>query len=125
MMRQLPLRFRSRSGSPKASGASLERPISAAPRFRYAIERYVKETNRLYGVLNHRLADRPYVAGAAYTIADIASYPWIVPYEKQQQSLDDFPHLKRWFNEIKAQPIWHESAARSGGRRLDSASSWQ
>ncbi len=70
----------------------------------YAIERYVKETNRLYGVLNHRLADRPYVAGRAYTIADIASYPWIVPYERQQQNLDDFPHLKRWFNEIKARP---------------------
>jgi GSH-dependent disulfide-bond oxidoreductase len=70
----------------------------------YAIERYVKETNRLYGVLNHRLADRPYVAGRAYTIADIASYPWIVPYERQQQNLDDFPHLKRWFNGIKARP---------------------
>jgi GSH-dependent disulfide-bond oxidoreductase len=70
----------------------------------YAIERYVKETNRLYGVLNHRLADRPYVAGRAYTIADIASYPWIVPYERQQQNLDDFPHLKRWFNAIKARP---------------------
>ncbi|MFZ0501508.1 MAG: glutathione binding-like protein [Steroidobacteraceae bacterium] len=70
----------------------------------YAIERYVKETNRLYGVLNHRLADRPYVAGRAYTIADIASYPWIVPYERQQQNLDDFPHLKRWFNEIRARP---------------------
>ena len=70
----------------------------------YAIERYVKETNRLYGVLNHRLADRPYVAGRTYTIADIASYPWIVPHERQQQNLDDFPHLERWFNEIKARP---------------------
>jgi GST-like protein len=70
----------------------------------YAIERYVKETNRLYAVLNHRLADRAYVAGSAYTIADIASYPWIVPYERQQQNLEDFPHLKRWFNEVKARP---------------------
>jgi GSH-dependent disulfide-bond oxidoreductase len=70
----------------------------------YAIERYVKETNRLYAVLNHRLADRAYVAGRAYTIADIASYPWIVPYERQQQNLEDFPHLKRWFNEVKARP---------------------
>jgi GSH-dependent disulfide-bond oxidoreductase len=70
----------------------------------YAIERYIKETNRLYGVLNHRLADRPHVAGRTYTIADIACYPWIVPHEKQLQNLDDFPHLKRWFNEIKARP---------------------
>jgi GST-like protein len=70
----------------------------------YAIERYVKETNRLYGVLNKRLADREFVAGATYSIADIASYPWIVPHERQRQSLDDFPHLKRWFDAIKARP---------------------
>ena len=81
----------------------------------YAIERYVKETNRLYGVLNHRLADRPYVAGGAYTIADIASYPWIVPYERQQQNLDDFPHLKRWFNEIKARPATVRAYERGAG----------
>ena len=66
----------------------------------YAIERYVKETNRLYGVLNKRLADREFIAGA-YSIADMASYPWIVPYERQQQNLDDFPHLKRWFHAIQ------------------------
>jgi GSH-dependent disulfide-bond oxidoreductase len=76
----------------------------APEKIAYAIERYVKETNRLYGVLNHRLADRAYVAGPAYTIADIASYPWIVPYEKQQQNLDDFPHLRRWFEQIKSRP---------------------
>jgi GST-like protein len=69
----------------------------------YAIERYVKETNRLYGVLNKRLADRPFVAGD-YSIADMAAYPWIVPYERQGQNLDDFPHLKRWFEEIGARP---------------------
>src|SRR3954452_23187007 len=70
----------------------------------YAIERYVNETNRLYGVLNKRLADRAFVAGEDYTIADMASYPWIVPYERQGQKLDDFPHLKRWFEAIKARP---------------------
>jgi GST-like protein len=70
----------------------------------YAINRYVNETNRLYGVLNKRLADREFVAGAQYSIADIASYPWIVPYEKQGQKLEDFPHLKRWFEAIKARP---------------------
>ena len=70
----------------------------------YAIERYVKETNRLYGVLNKRLADRAFVAGDEYTIADMASYPWIVPHERQGQRLEDFPNLKRWFEAIKARP---------------------
>jgi GST-like protein len=54
-------------------------------------------------VLNKRLADRPFVAGD-YSIADMAAYPWIVPYERQGQTLDDFPHLKRWFHEIAARP---------------------
>src|SRR5215212_6354862 len=70
----------------------------------YAIERYVKETNRLYGVLNKRLADRAFVAGEDYSIADMASYPWIVPHKPQEQNLDDFPHLKRWFEAIQARP---------------------
>jgi GST-like protein len=78
----------------------------------YAIDRYVKETNRLYGVLNKRLADRPFVAGA-YSIADMASYPWIVPYERQGQNLDDFPHLKRWFDEIAARPATVRAYARA------------
>ena len=69
----------------------------------YAIERYVKETNRLYGVLNKRLADRAFVAGA-YSIADMAIYPWVVPYARQGQKLEDFPHLKRWFETIQARP---------------------
>lgn len=69
----------------------------------YAIERYVKETARLYRVMNTRLADRPYLAGD-YSIADIASYPWVVPHEKQRQNLDDFPNLKRWFATIAARP---------------------
>jgi GSH-dependent disulfide-bond oxidoreductase len=75
----------------------------APEKISYAIERYVKETNRLYGVLNKRLADREFLAGA-YSIADMASYPWIVPYEMQGQKLEDFPHLKRWFEAIKARP---------------------
>jgi GST-like protein len=76
----------------------------------YAIERYVKETNRLYGVLNKRLADREFVAGD-YSIADMASYPWIVPHEAQGQNLDDFPHLKRWFEAIKARPATERAYA--------------
>lgn len=69
----------------------------------YAIDRYVKETNRLYGVLNKRLADHEFVAGT-YSIADIAAYPWIVPWKRQNQNLDDFPHLRRWFEAIRARP---------------------
>jgi GST-like protein len=79
----------------------------------YAINRYVNETNRLYGVLNKRLADRPFVAGADYSIADIASYPWIVPHERQQQNLDDVPHLKRWFESIKARPATERAYTRA------------
>ena len=69
----------------------------------YAIDRYVKETSRLYAVLDARLADRNYLAGE-YSIADMASYPWTVPHERQQQKLDDFPNLKRWFEAIRARP---------------------
>jgi GST-like protein len=69
----------------------------------YAINRYVNETNRLYGVLDKRLADRKFVAGE-YSIADMAIYPWIVPHERQGQKLQDFPHLKRWFDSIAARP---------------------
>ncbi|MCL2453113.1 MAG: glutathione S-transferase N-terminal domain-containing protein [Alphaproteobacteria bacterium] len=69
----------------------------------YALKRYVNETGRLYAVLNKRLADREFVAGA-YSIADMASYPWIVPHEAQSQNLADFPHLKRWFESIAERP---------------------
>ncbi|BAZ37126.1 glutathione S-transferase domain-containing protein [Calothrix sp. NIES-4101] len=69
----------------------------------YAINRYVNETGRLYAVLDKRLSDREFIAGD-YSIADIASYPWIVPYERQNQKLEDFPNLKRWFETIKARP---------------------
>ena len=69
----------------------------------YAISRYVNETNRLYGVLDRRLADHDYLAGD-YSIADMASYPWVVPYKRQQQNIDDFPNLKRWFEAIAARP---------------------
>jgi len=69
----------------------------------YAVDRYVNETNRLYGVMNKRLADRDYLAGE-YSIADMASYPWVVPHERQGQKLEDFPHLERWFEAIRARP---------------------
>ena len=70
----------------------------------YAIKRYTDETARLYGVLDRRLADRPFLAGEDYSIADIASYPWVVPWERQGLSLEDFPNVKRWFETIRARP---------------------
>jgi GST-like protein len=72
----------------------------AAEKILYAIERYVKETERLYGVLDERLADRPFISGD-YSIADMACYPWIVPHNNQGQDLDDFPNIKRWFETIR------------------------
>jgi GST-like protein len=78
----------------------------------YAIDRYVKETNRLYGVLDRRLAGRDFIAGG-YSIADIAAYPWIVPHEAQGQNLDDFPNLRRWFEVIGARPATVAAYARA------------
>ena len=75
----------------------------AQEKLQYAMDRYRNETNRLYGVMNKRLADRPFLAGD-YSIADMACYPWIVPWERQGQKLSDFPHLQRWFEAIKARP---------------------
>ncbi|MGH8412219.1 MAG: glutathione S-transferase N-terminal domain-containing protein, partial [Pseudomonas sp.] len=66
----------------------------------YAIKRYVDETARLYGVLDRRLADRTFVAGEEYSIADMAIYPWIVSHKWQSQNLEDFPNVLRWFNHI-------------------------
>jgi GST-like protein len=69
----------------------------------YAIERYTNEVNRLYGVMDRRLADRDFLAGD-YSIADMASFPWTRSYRNQGQDLDDFPNLKRWFDAIAARP---------------------
>ncbi|MBK5375645.1 glutathione S-transferase N-terminal domain-containing protein [Pseudomonas sp. TH43] len=70
----------------------------------YAIKRYIDETARLYGVLNKQLADNAFVAGSEYSIADMAIYPWIVSHKWQSQNLEDFPHVQRWFNQIKDRP---------------------
>jgi GST-like protein len=69
----------------------------------YAIERYTKETRRLYGVLNDRLKNREYLADA-YSIADIATYPWVARYEWHKTDLVEYPHVKRWFDKISARP---------------------
>ncbi len=69
----------------------------------YAIERYVNETNRLYGVLNKQLAEKDYIVGD-YSIADMACFPWIKPYEQQGQNLNDFPYLQTWFQRMSERP---------------------
>jgi len=84
----------------------------APKKIRYAIDRYVKETNRLYGVLDKRLSDHPFIAGK-YSIADMATYPWIVPHERQGQRLDDFPHLKRWFEGMRERPAVQRAYAKA------------
>ena len=76
----------------------------------YAINRYVNETNRLYGVLNRQLAANPFIAGE-YSIADMACYPWIVPHARQGQKLEDFPNLQRWFETIAARPATRRAYA--------------
>lgn len=77
--------------------------VYAPEKIPYAIDRYVRETGRLYGVLNKQLSDREFIA-KEYSIADMACYPWVVSHERQSQDLNDFPHLKRWFETIAARP---------------------
>jgi GST-like protein len=86
----------------------------------YAIDRYVRETGRLYAVLNRRLRDREYIAGE-YSIADMAAYPWIVPYRDQQQTLDDFPDLKRWFLAVAERPATRSAYAKGAGVKAEPA----
>lgn len=69
----------------------------------YAIDRYVRETGRLYGVLDKRLAGRDYILGD-YSVADMAAFPWVIDHGRQDLSLDDFPNVKRWFAAISARP---------------------
>jgi GST-like protein len=78
----------------------------------YAIERYVKETNRLYGVLDRYLKNHRFIGGDGYSIADMASYPWVVPWKRQQQNLDDFPNLRRWFDNVRQRPGTQRAYAR-------------
>ena len=78
----------------------------------YAIERYVKETSRLYGVLDKRLRGRAFIAGRQYTIADMAAFPWIIP-ERQGQDPGDFPHLARWQAAVPARPATTRAYARA------------
>jgi GSH-dependent disulfide-bond oxidoreductase len=77
--------------------------VYAPEKVPYAIDRYTRETARLYGVLNQRLADRAFIAGE-FSIADIACYPWLVPHQAHGQDLADFPHVERWFQAMSERP---------------------
>ncbi|MEE8504869.1 MAG: glutathione binding-like protein [Kiloniellales bacterium] len=85
------------------AGQNLHFSAYAPERIPYAIRRYARETDRLYGVLDRRLADRDFIAGD-YSIADMASYPWVLRLEREQPRLDEFPNVKRWFEAISARP---------------------
>ncbi len=76
----------------------------AREKIAYAIDRYTNEARRLYCVIDKRLGASAHLAGADYSIADIATFPWLRSHERQGQNLDDFPNLKRWFDEINARP---------------------
>ena len=78
--------------------------IYAPEKIAYGIDRYTNEVNRLYGVMNRRLEGNEWLGGAEYTIADMASIGWVIPHERQGQDLNDFPHLKRWYETMKARP---------------------
>ena len=77
--------------------------LYAPEKIPYAIDRYSREVLRLYGVMDRRLEDREYLAGD-YSIADMASWPWIVTYKRQEMDLDAFPNLRRWYDALKERP---------------------
>ena len=87
----------------------------------YAVRRFTDEVNRLYGVLNNRLYDRPYLAGDEYTIADMISYPWTVNWAGQGQDIEEFKYFKRWFEEIGARPAVRRGMAVTAGPAVDPA----
>jgi GST-like protein len=84
-------------------GQSYHFQVFAPEKFPYAIDRYVNESKRLYGVLDRRLGEAPYLAGD-YGIADIATFPWLIHWEKQGVTLSDYPNVTRWFKTIEARP---------------------
>ncbi len=87
----------------------------------YAVRRFTDEANRLYGVLNWRLKDHRYLAGDAYTIADIIAFPWTVNWKGQGQELDDFKHARRWFDELSARPAVQRGLAVGADWSTDAA----
>ena len=92
----------------------------APERIAYATERYTREASRLYGVLDRRLGEADYVADD-YSIADMAIMPWLRSHERQGQDLDDFPNVKRWFEEVNARPAVQRGLDVLADRRRDPA----
>ncbi|MCF1467122.1 glutathione S-transferase family protein [Agrobacterium vitis] len=92
----------------------------APEKIEYGINRYTNEVNRLYGVMNKRLADREFLAGD-YSIADMACVGWVVPHANQGQDLNDFPHLKRWFEVMMERPAVKAGIAVGAERRSNVA----
>jgi GST-like protein len=88
----------------------------------YAIRRFTDEVNRLYGVLNNQLYKHPYLAGGAYSIADMIAYPWTVGWATQGQNIEEFPYFKRWFEELSARPAVQRGLAVTAGPAEDPAS---
>ena len=78
--------------------------IYAPEKIEYAVNRYTNEAKRLYGVIDNQLSKHAWLAGDSYSIADIATFPWLRSWQNQGVDLDDYPHLKRWFNEIAERP---------------------
>jgi GST-like protein len=78
--------------------------IYAPEKIEYAVNRYTKEAQRLYGVIDKQVAKEGYLAGSEYTIADIATFPWLRSWKNQGVDIEEYPNLKRWFDEIAARP---------------------
>lgn len=78
--------------------------IYAPEKIEYAVNRYTNEARRLYGVIDKQLSQHAWLAGDSYSVADIATFPWLRSWQNQGVELDDYPHLKRWFNEIAERP---------------------
>ncbi|RYD16137.1 MAG: thiol:disulfide oxidoreductase [Lysobacteraceae bacterium] len=87
--------------------------VYAPEKIPYAIERYTKEAERLLGVLDRRLEGRAFIAGDGYTIADMAAYPWISPYDKAPIDLAPFPEVRRWHAAIAARPATQRAYAKA------------
>lgn len=77
----------------------------------YAIERFLQETQRLYGVLNRQLEKNAYIAGDQYSIADMATYPWVVAHERQRIDLAEYPAVRNWFERVKSRPATQKAYA--------------
>ena len=84
----------------------------------YGVERYTKETHRLYGVLDRRLADNEYVAGDEYTIADVAILPWAHRHPRHSTDLNDYPNVKRWYDELWERPAVKKGMPTLGGLNM-------